>query len=161
MKIQTILLLMPVLVAVLPVSALAQTGGPYALEWSTIDGGGGTSSGWSYVLTGTIGQPDAAYSAGVGYEVFGGFLPYLPTCWSSYECGGQRYGDANCDGAVNFIDLGLMKVAFFSSKGDANYYCCADLNHDESVNFLDLGTMKQYFFSTGYSPARSVQTCPP
>ena len=35
--------------------ALCQTGGPYVLDWSTIDGGGGTSSGGPYTLTGTIG----------------------------------------------------------------------------------------------------------
>jgi hypothetical protein len=38
--------------------------GPYRIDWYTIDGGGGTStggtgSGGPYVLTGTIGQPDA------------------------------------------------------------------------------------------------------
>jgi hypothetical protein len=36
-------------------SSRAQTGGPYELTWSTIDGGGGQSSGGPYVLTGTIG----------------------------------------------------------------------------------------------------------
>ncbi len=149
-----------VLMLASPMPVEAQSGGSYVLEWSTIDGGGGQSSGGSYSLTGTIGQPDAAYSAAGAYEVFGGFWPYLPTCWSAAECGGQRSGDANCDGAVNFIDLGRMKVAFFSSKGDANYDCCADLNHDDAVNFLDLGTMKVNFFSSGYSPARGVQSCP-
>jgi len=28
-----------------------------AIQWSTIDGGGGTSSGGAYTLSGTIGQP--------------------------------------------------------------------------------------------------------
>lgn len=32
--------------------ALAQSGGQYELGWSTIDGGGGLSSGGPYVLTG-------------------------------------------------------------------------------------------------------------
>jgi hypothetical protein len=54
-------------------SAIAQSGGPYVLEWSTIDGGGGTSSGGSYTLSSTIGQPDAAYSAAGQYEVLSGF----------------------------------------------------------------------------------------
>jgi hypothetical protein len=40
------------------------TASQYELPWHTIDGGGGTSSGGQYVLTGTIGQPDAAYSTG-------------------------------------------------------------------------------------------------
>lgn len=60
--------------------ACAQSGGDYILEWSTIDGGGGTSIGGSYVLSGTIGQPDAAYSAGGQYELLGGFWPGEPLC---------------------------------------------------------------------------------
>ncbi|MHC4692954.1 MAG: hypothetical protein ACYS67_09440 [Planctomycetota bacterium] len=34
--------------------------GPYELSWYTIDGGGSRSSGGPYVLTGTIGQTEAA-----------------------------------------------------------------------------------------------------
>ena len=41
--------------------------GQYSLDWYTIDGGGGRSSGGPYVLTGTIGQPDAAWSSGGNY----------------------------------------------------------------------------------------------
>ncbi len=33
--------------------------GQYAIDWHTMDGGGGTSTGGVYELTGTIGQPDA------------------------------------------------------------------------------------------------------
>jgi hypothetical protein len=83
------------------------------------------------------------------------------TCWESAECGGQMLGDANCDGAVAFLDLGLVKVSFFSSKGGPNYNCCADFNHDEAVNFIDLGIMKANFFTTGHSPATGNQSCPP
>jgi hypothetical protein len=37
----------------------AQSGGGYDLSWSTVDGGGATSSaGGPYVLGGTAGQPD-------------------------------------------------------------------------------------------------------
>lgn len=38
--------------------------GDYAISWSTIDGGGGESSGGPYVLMGTIGQPDAGAMSG-------------------------------------------------------------------------------------------------
>ncbi len=50
----------------------------YEISWSTIDGGGGRSSGGQYELVGTIGQPDAAYSAGGNYELLGGFWPGGP-----------------------------------------------------------------------------------
>jgi hypothetical protein len=87
--------------------------------------------------------------------------PNLGTCWDLCKCGGQPCGDINCDGFVNFIDLGLMKVAFFSCAGDANYNCCADLNHDGCVNFIDLGLLKMCFFTGPWSPATGEQSCPP
>ena len=54
--------------------ALAQSGGGYDLTWSTIDGGGYTfSTGGSYSLGGTVGQPDAGALSGGGYTLGGGF----------------------------------------------------------------------------------------
>jgi hypothetical protein len=88
--------------------------------------------------------------------------PPLPTCWDElYACGGQMKGDVNCDGGINFVDLGRLKIAFFSSKGQPNYDCCADFNHDNGVNFLDLGILKVYFFTSGHTPATGNQDCPP
>lgn len=66
-------------------AVFAASGGQYILEWSTIDGGGGTSSGGQYTLTGTIGQPDAAYSSGDDYELLGGFWPGGPLCIVNFE----------------------------------------------------------------------------
>jgi len=46
----------------------------YAIDWSTIDGGGGTSTGGVYSVSGTIGQPDAGGPMTNGqYAVTGGF----------------------------------------------------------------------------------------
>ena len=46
----------------------------YAIVWSTIDGGGGTSTGGVYSVSGTIGQPDAGPTmSGGNYSVAGGF----------------------------------------------------------------------------------------
>ena len=59
--------------------------GDYELSWYTIDGGGGRSRGGAYELMGTIGQPDAAYSAGSGYELLGGFWPGGPLCFVDFE----------------------------------------------------------------------------
>ena len=53
--------------------ALAQTGGSYNLEWHTFDGGGGTASGGTYALSGTIGQPDAQVMTGGSCTLSGGF----------------------------------------------------------------------------------------
>ena len=56
-------------------SAFAQS---YSIDWSTIDGGGGTSTGGVYSVSGTIGQPDASGAMiGGQYSLTGGF-------WSLY-----------------------------------------------------------------------------
>jgi hypothetical protein len=52
----------------------ALSGEGYDLSWSTVDGGGGTfSTGGSYSLGGTAGQPDAGLLTGGVYSLGGGF----------------------------------------------------------------------------------------
>lgn len=52
-------------------SAVAQS---YSLNWATIDGGGGTSTGGVFAVRGTIGQPDAGGPmTGGSFAVTGGF----------------------------------------------------------------------------------------
>jgi hypothetical protein len=108
--------------AVLPVCLLlsspssAQSGGPYEITWSTIDGGGGQSSSGPYTLTGTIGQPDAAYSAGGDYELLGGFWPGGPLCF------------------VDFYTFARFAEQWLYT-GDG---LAADLHDDNIVNLLDL-----------------------
>lgn len=54
-----------------PASLLAQS---YSIDWHTIDGGGGTSTGGVYSVSGTIGQPDAGQTmTGGNYSLTGGF----------------------------------------------------------------------------------------
>jgi len=57
-------------------SAHAQT---YSIDWHTIDGGGGTSTGGVYSVSGSIGQPDASTNVLTGgqYSVTGGFWALL------------------------------------------------------------------------------------
>ena len=78
MKRLTILLTLIVLVLLLAGNVLAQSGDGYALTWSTVDGGGATfSTGGSYTLGGTIGQPeDAGVLMGGDYTLGGGFWSY-------------------------------------------------------------------------------------
>ena len=100
-------------------TALAQSGGPYVLNWSTIDGGGGASSGGEFRLRGTIAQPDAGYSSADEYEVTGGFWSGGPLCFVEFEdyakfasfwlqTGTDLPGDLYKDkfDTVNFDDLG-------------------------------------------------------
>ena len=47
----------------------------YSIDWFTIDGGGGTSAGGAFSLSGTVGQPDASAQpmTGGGFSLTGGF----------------------------------------------------------------------------------------
>ncbi len=98
------------------IAPAASSEGAYVLDWSTIDGGGGTSSGGSYTLTGTIGQPDAAYSASGNYELLGGFWPGGPLCIVDF------YSFARF--AEQWLDKGVGLEA--------------DLSGDDKVDFADL-----------------------
>src|SRR5262249_44547601 len=65
------------LAAISVVPAFADT---FDLSWSTIDCGGGTSSGGVFTLSGTIGQADASPSAamtGGNFSITGGFWPVV------------------------------------------------------------------------------------
>jgi hypothetical protein len=93
--------------------------GDYKIVQHTIDGGGGTSAGGQYVLSGTIGQPDAGYSEGGNYELLGGFWPGGPFCFVGFEqfstfaeywleTGSNLPGDLNGNGIVDLYDLKLF-----------------------------------------------------
>ncbi len=95
--------------------------GQYEINWYTIDGGGGRSSGGPYELLGTIGQPDAAWSKSGDYELLGGFWPGGPLCFVDFESFARfaeywletgvglpadLYEDG--DNIVNKLDLGVF-----------------------------------------------------
>ncbi len=61
---------LPAIGLLFAVPLLSQT---YDLSWNKIAGGGGTSTGGVYSLSGTIGQPDAGHLAGGNYTLDGGF----------------------------------------------------------------------------------------
>jgi hypothetical protein len=87
--------------------APAQTGGPYDLTWSTIDGGGTMwSTGGVYSLGGTIGQPDAGSLAAANLGCAGGF-------WSA-TAASPCY--ANCDGSTIAPILNVNDFVCFQTK---------------------------------------------
>ena len=58
---------------------------------------------------------------------------------------GDGYGnfcdaDLNNDNVINFQDLGLLRIVFFTADPDA------DFDGDGAVNFIDLGIMRSTFF---------------
>jgi hypothetical protein len=61
------------LLAGLLTSAAISHAQPFDISWYTIDGGGGSSSGGTFSLSGTIGQPDAGHMSGGNFTLDGGF----------------------------------------------------------------------------------------
>ena len=103
--------------------------------WANLTYGGGQSSGGQYKLTGTIGQPDASYSAGDNYELLGGFWPGGPECFvdlKQFASFAQHWLDTGCE--------------------SGNGWCGgADLNHLNGVDYADLELfVRQWLFSCPY-----------
>jgi hypothetical protein len=115
-------------------SAHAQLGSPFDLCWNTIDGGGSASTGAAFVLTGTIGQPDAGpVLTGGAFALTGGFWPgALPAACPA---------DFNRDGMVNSQDYFDFLVAFFASDPTA------DFNNDGMINSQDYFDFLTAFFA--------------
>ena len=49
--------------------------GQFTVDWSTVDGGGSSSTGGVYSVSGTIGQPDTGTMIGGNFTLQGGFWP--------------------------------------------------------------------------------------
>lgn len=104
------------------------TGADFDISWYTIDGGGGTSAGGDFVLSGTIGQPDAgSLMTGGGFELAGGFWP------GSNGIGSACPADLNFDEVVNIDDL----FAVLAGWGPCDD-CIEDINDDGVVDIDDL-----------------------
>jgi len=56
----------------------------YAINWHTVDGGGGLSRGGGYSLQGAIGQPDVGSLQGGDFALAGGYWSALQEWWSQY-----------------------------------------------------------------------------
>jgi hypothetical protein len=120
------------------VAALAPLGaGDFAITSFTFDGGGGTSSGGAYVVSGTIGQfdagPGSAGMSGGDFVLTGGFWHSVndikrPTCPA----------DINDDLVVDVLDLLLALGAWGPCPGDCPPTCAADTNDDCAVDVIDM-----------------------
>lgn len=95
------------------VVSYAAANGAYDLSWWTVDGGGGSgataSTGGSYSLSGSIGQPDAGTSSGGIYALVGGFWSSdwdgaPPGVVSSLRANPNPTNAANVDFTVTFSE---------------------------------------------------------
>ncbi len=114
-------LIIPVVILFAVSSASAQVGGGYDLSWNTISGGGGTSSGGTYVLQDSIGQSYAGWMDGGEYELAGGF-------WFSCVC------------VVDLEDL-MNFVADWLNPGNVD----ANLDGAGGVTFEDFSILSRYW----------------
>ena len=113
------------ILAVLGLAATRASAQTYTIPWHTIDGGGGTSSGGTFELSGTIGQHDAGgLMTGGSFSLTGGF-------WAA-GFADPCVGDFNGDGGVNTLDV----IAFLNAWAANDP--AADINGDGSVNTLDV-----------------------
>jgi hypothetical protein len=85
------------LILFLALTSSAQSGGTLAMPWSTINGGGGTSTGGVFAVSGTIGQPDAAANASSGgpFTLVGGFWSLPPVSSGPPPALSARIGTAH------------------------------------------------------------------
>src|SRR5262249_25492861 len=108
--------------------------GQYTIPWSTIDGGGAVSStGGTYSLSGTIGQPDASSFAspimGGSYSLVGGFRPVAaPTC--------ALPGDIDLSSTRNGVDVQGFVNCLLGING--TNCTCADISGNGTVGPEDV-----------------------
>ncbi len=113
-------------------AAIAQD---FAIDWYTIDGGGGTSTGGDFVLSGTIGQPDAGALTGGDFALVGGF-------WGG-AAGVPCFGDLDGDNQVGLSDLAILLANFGTPSGALPED--GDLDGNGTVDLSDLALMLSVF----------------
>ncbi len=114
----------------------------YQLDWFTMDGGGALfTSGGSFELSGTIGQPDAGDlqqpMSGGPFELIGGFWAIAVGC----TCIGDV--DGNC--SVDISDLSILLSAFGCCSPNPCYNAIADLDQNGCVELTDLSLLLSRF----------------
>lgn len=126
------------------------TSAQYAIDWHTIDGGGGASTGGVYAVSGTIGQPDAGRMSGGTFTVEGGFwgvlaavqtqgAPLLSICctvtntiavtWPSPSTGWNLQQNTVSPGSVNWSNVtatiqddGACRTLIVNPSPDNRFY---------------------------------------
>ncbi len=96
---------------VLPVVSQAQN---YSIEWYQIAGGGGTSTGGVFTVTGTIGQAEPGGPlTGPGYSLTGGF-------WSLYAVQTPGAPVLNISHSGNLVTVSWQNVSGWSLQQTSN-----------------------------------------
>ena len=98
-------------------------------------GGGGTSQGGGFSLTGSVGELGTTAMQGGDFGFTSGFIAAAaPAC---------ELSDCNCDGTVNGADLGLLLLNWGPCSGDGR--CVGDINLDGLIDGADLGDLLSHW----------------
>ena len=141
----------------------------YRVSWDVAGGGGGLMTSASYVLTDTVGQPSAiGSSSSTNYFLQAGFQAppdtegdlikdFMDNCildpnTDQYDSNNDGFGsicdaDLNNDLIINFLDLTMMRTAFFTNPSSPDWNPDADFDNSGIVNFADLFFMEMAFFT--------------
>lgn len=116
-------------------SAIAETGTEYRVTRHTIDGGGVMrSTGGSFELSGTLGQPDAGVAAGGAFELTGGFWFAIPP------------GDVGEDGVVDLNDHRRLVECLGGPDAPVNDDCrILDIDRNGAIDMRDVAVVQRGF----------------
>lgn len=133
-----------VVVTIFAVATATALGGTFDLSWYTINGGGATSTGGGFELSGTIGQADAgAPMAGGDFELTGGFWP------GADPSAADVCGDFDSDGDVDLSDFAVFGQCFGGAFNPPAVGCPAgadaDCDDDGDVDLSDFALFGQNF----------------
>jgi hypothetical protein len=117
-------------------------GGNFDLAWHSMDGGGGSSAGGSFELSGTIGQADAGPASGGmsggGFELTGGFWVAADSIAIAPDCDGS--------GIVDLADHSALAACLSGPAAGTPGGCeCFDADEDGDVDLRDFGILQVGF----------------
>jgi len=126
-----------ILLATVAGSVAWSSAGEFEIARSTIDGGGVMrSTGGSYELSGTIGQPDAGLMSGGAFDLTGGF-------WFAVDP-----GDCDEDGVIGLSDhSSFFECLMGPGLAVASGCECIDLDRSGTVDLADFGAVQATFTS--------------
>lgn len=137
-------------VALVALSAAAQ----YSVNWHTIDGGGGTSAGGGYSVSGTIGQADASRElTSKRYSLAGGFWSLLAVSSLS----GPRLTIV-CTGTNTAVvswpaSAGDHQLQYNTNLDSTNWIAVGEMTHDNgSEKFILVNPVVGHRFFRMFKP---------
>jgi hypothetical protein len=116
----------------------------FQITWQTVGGGAGASGGGSFMLAGTVGQPEATTAgalAGGSWSLTGGYWSVsLPLCSTFTEA------DVNQDCLVDNADVEAFKNCAAGANVPMSPQCQAvDLDHDGDGDMDDFAILQRCF----------------